>query len=104
MRFGVVAAGVTLGLGFLLAELGLAASAWGFLVILPLTFSCYSLLSGLFGTCAVAGMRGVRQADHGLEPVIDASLMRGLRRRGLALLAFSAALAGVSAGIFVGSV
>jgi len=104
MRFGVLASGVTLGLGFLLAELGRAASPWGFLLILPLTVSCYSLLSGLFGTCVVAGVRGIRQADHGLEPVVDAALMRGLRRRGLTLFGASAAIAALSVGLFIGSV
>ncbi len=104
MRLGVLASGVTLGLGFVLAELGRAAAPWGFLLILPLTVSCYSLLSGLFGTCAVAGVRGIRQADHGLEPVVDAALMRGLRRRGLALLGASAAVSAVSAGLFMASI
>lgn len=99
MRLGVLAAALTLGVGFVLAEVGLA-SQWGFLLILPLTFSNYWLLSGLFGTCVVAGMRGGRRADYGFEPVIDPRQVRGLRRRGLSLLAASLAAATVSVGTF----
>lgn len=103
MRLGVLAAAVTLCAGFVLAEVGLA-SQWGFLLILPLTLSNYWLISGLFGTCVVAGMRGGRQADYGFEPVIDPRQMRGLRRRGLTLLAASLAMAAISAGTFAVSV
>lgn len=103
MRLGVLAAAVTLGAGFVLAEVGLA-SRWGFLLILPLTLSNYWLISGLFGTCVVAGIRGGRQADYGFEPVIDPGQMRCLRRRGVTLLATSLAVAAVSAGAFAFSV
>lgn len=99
MRLGVIAAAITLAVGFVLAESGLA-SRWGFLLALPLTVSSYWLLSGVLGTCLVAGMRGVRRADYGFEPVVDARQMRQFRRRGLALLAASFALALASAGAF----
>ena len=99
MRLGVIAAAFTLGAGFGLAELGLA-SRWGFLLVLPLTVSCYGLLSGLFGTCFMAGMQGRRRADYGLEPVVDARQIRSFRRRGVILLVASFAVAFVSAGAF----
>ena len=99
MRLGVVAAAVTLGAGFVLAELGLAPH-WGFLLILPLTVSCYGLLSGLSGTCLMAGMQARRRADYGFEPVVDARQIRSFRRRGLILLVASFAVAFVSAGAF----
>jgi hypothetical protein len=103
MRFGVLSAAFTLGAGFVLAEAGLA-SRWGFLLILPLTLSCYGLLSGLSGTCFMAGMRGQRRADYGFEPVVDARQMRNFRRRGMVLLLASFAVAFVSAGAFAISV
>ena len=99
MRFGVIAAAFTLGAGFVLAESGLA-SRWGFLLILPLTFSCYGLLSGLSGTCFMTSMQGGRRADYGFEPVVDTRQMRHFRRRGLILLVASFAVAFVSAGAF----
>lgn len=103
MRLGVFAAALTLGVGFVLAELGLA-SEWGFLLILPLTLSTYWLLSGLSGTCLMAGVRGGRQADYGFERVIDPRQMRGLRRRSLMLLGASLAVASIFSGAFAVSI
>lgn len=99
MRLGVIAAAITLAAGFALAESGLA-SHWGFLLALPLTLSTYWLLSGIWGTCLMAGMRGVRRADYGFEPIVDTQQMQKFRRRGLTLLAASFALALASAGAF----
>ncbi|HWA77959.1 MAG TPA: hypothetical protein VG937_36745 [Polyangiaceae bacterium] len=103
MRIGVIGASVTIALGFLLAELGLA-SHWGFLLILPLTSSTYWLLAGVTGTCFWTGMKGGRQEDYGFEPVLDLGQSRSLRRRGWMLVAVSLTLACVSAGAFVVSV
>jgi hypothetical protein len=99
LRAGVLAAAFTLGVGFVLAELGVA-SRWGFLLILPLTFSAYSLLSGVLGTCVMASMKGGRRADYGFERVIDVRQIRELRRRGLMLLGASLAVAAIFAGAF----
>jgi hypothetical protein len=103
MRIGVIGASVTILLGFLLAELGLAAH-WGFLLILPLTSSTYWLLAGLTGTCFWTGIQGGRRADYGFEPVVDATQSRNLRRRGWMLLGASLLVACVSASAFVLSV
>jgi hypothetical protein len=99
MRLGVIGAAITLAVGFVLAESGLA-SRWGFVLALPLTLSTYWLLSGVSGTCFMAGMRGQRRADYGAEPVVDSGQARRFRRRALVLLTASFVVGLVSAGAF----
>ena len=103
LRMGVIAASITLGLGLLLAELGVAAR-WGALLGIPLLLASYWLLAGLFGVCTYTGVRGGRIADHGYEPIIDRELLVRLRRRGLMLFAASVFLSVVGTSIFVSSV
>jgi hypothetical protein len=102
LRFGVLVSGVTLGIGFLLLELGLARQ-WGWLLVFPLSLASYSMIASLFGACAFSGARGLRHADHGLETVPDSKLRKDLRNRGLLLVSVSVGLALVSTGIYVAS-
>ncbi len=103
LRLGVIGASLTLGLGLLLAERGLASS-WGALLAIPLTLSSYWLLAALFGVCAFTGVRGGRVADHGYERIPDRETMVRLRQRGLLLFGASLVLSAVGTSVFVISV
>lgn len=103
LRQGVFLAGVALFMALALYELKLVP-AFGWLLVLPVAASVYSVISGTCGICAFHGMKGERGTDHGTEVVLDGeSRSRVLKR---ALLAVSASLVagGAIAAVFVASV
>lgn len=103
LRIGVVLTGLTLALGFAIADSGLPAVS-GWLLLLPLTLGTYCLLAGSFGLCLYAGLAGQRHADHGDDIVPDRDLRRHLVQRGLIITGISCALSLAATAVFVSSV
>ncbi|WP_146647543.1 hypothetical protein [Labilithrix luteola] len=92
LRRGVATIAVALGLAVLLRETG--ASHRTILLLVPFFFlGIYGVQASFMGTCSIAAMRGVRLTASGAEPICDRGRRAKLRRRGLGLIASSAAAA-----------
>src|SRR5262249_55821493 len=94
LRMGVLVFAGALALGVLLFQAGLGASARS-VVFLPLFGGIYGICGGLYRTCTVCAVMGVRKTEAGVEPVADKSVRRALLRRGAQIVTVSAVLATV---------
>jgi hypothetical protein len=103
LRAGVAFGGFALLFALVVLEIH-APAELGWLLVVPVAASVYSVLSGTFGICVYHGLKGNRGTDHGSEVVLDeASKSRLLLRAALAV-SVSLATGCVLAAVFVSSV
>ncbi len=95
LRLGVVMIALSLGVAVALvrAEVG---TAYRLLVALPMYFGTYAVYAGLTKTCGFTALRGLRMTASGPAPVADKAELAAQRRRGLRVIASSAAVAGLA--------
>lgn len=99
LRRGLGVIAVSLGLAVVLRETG--ASPKTILLLVPFFFlGIYGVQASFTGTCSVLAMRGQRLTASGAEPICDRARRAKLKRKGLGLVASSAAVA-VLAGVLL---
>jgi len=99
LRFGVISAGVALVYGLYIVESG-AARTLAWLIALPLGFAAYGVLAGALGICAMTGLTGRRETDHGPETILDRGCARTIRGKAALLVLTSLVVGSVGAAGF----
>ncbi|HET7544864.1 MAG TPA: hypothetical protein VFK05_33585 [Polyangiaceae bacterium] len=100
LHFGVLIAGIGLGVFLLESRLG-GARELGWLVALPMVAASYLVISGMWGICIVHALRGDRRADYGPEAILDPSSRSRMRMRAALALFMSIVIGFGLAAAFV---